>query len=199
MAYCCGYEKDKGRQWLEHSAESNSLQDQAKAALVRATVYQNQDLGNSYNQSGINQTETAAFKQWSHGLPVVELGEYHDFKDGEGVVVQVLHGTTADFDAFDQSKSNIESDLGGGFYFTNTEDDVSSNYAGLGPDLTAKVQLLAERIASETDREYDDPEVIKQAQEEFMQHQGMTMPVFVRFDNPVVLGGSNPTFLHLFI
>jgi hypothetical protein len=149
----------------------------------------------SYNQSGLKQTETQEFKKWSHDLPVIEMGESHDFKAGDGVVVQVLHGTTGDFDTFDQSKANIESDLGGGFYFTNTEDDVGTNYAGLGPDLTAKVQLLAERIASDTDREYDDPAVVKEAQEQFMQHEGMTMPVFVRFDNPVVLGGSNPTFL----
>lgn len=162
---------------------------------AKPIVIENPDTGNSYNQSGIDQTETPEFKKWSHDLPVIEMGKSHDFKSGEGVVVQVLHGTTSDFDTFDQSKANIESDLGGGFYFTNTEDDVGTNYAGLGPDLTAKVQLLAERIASNTDREYDDPAVVKEAQEQFMQHEGMTMPVFVRFDNPVVLGGSNPTFL----
>ena len=150
---------------------------------------------NTYSQNGLDQTKTPEFKAWAHGLPVIEMGESHDFKSSEGVVVQVLHGTTGDFDTFDQSKANIESDLGGGFYFTNTEDDVGTNYAGLGPDLTSKVQLLAERIASDTNREYDDPAVVKEAQEQFMQHEGMTMPVFVRFDNPVVLGGSNETNL----
>ncbi len=162
---------------------------------AKPIVIENPDLGNSYSQSGLNQTETPAFKAWSHDLPVVEMGDSFDFKSGEGVVVQVLHGTTGDFDTFDKSKANIESDLGGGFYFTNTEDDVGTNYAGLGPDLTSKVQLLAERIASDTDREYDDPAVVKEAQDQFMQHQGLTMPVFVRFDNPVVLGGSNETHL----
>ena len=150
---------------------------------------------NTYSQNGLDQTKTPEFKAWAHGLPVIEMGESHDFKSSEGVVVQVLHGTTGDFDTFDQSKANIESDLGGGFYFTNTKDDVGTNYAGLGPDLTSKVQLLAERIASDTNREYDDPAVVKEAQEQFMQHEGMTMPVFVRFDNPVVLGGSNETNL----
>ena len=33
-------EKTKGRKWLEHSAESNSRQDQVKAALTKASVYQ---------------------------------------------------------------------------------------------------------------------------------------------------------------
>lgn len=83
--------------------------------------------------------------------------------------------------------------MGAGFYFTNNKADVGENYAGLGPDLTNKVQLTAERIAADTDREYDDPDVIAEARAEFMANEGVTMPVFVRFDNPLVIGGKGET------
>lgn len=150
--------------------------------------------GVTYNQT-VDQTQTEGFKKWSHGNDVVMLGDEHEFEDGVGVVVQALHGTTGEFDTFERSKANVESDLGAGFYATNNPNDVSENYAGLGPDLTAKVERLAERIASETDREYNDPDVIAEAKQQYMANQGVTMPLFIRFDNPVVLGGSYPTEL----
>lgn len=147
------------------------------------------------NPNILYQSEQPGFEKWTHGHPVIELGESHEFKADEGVVVQVVHGTTGDFDTFDRSKANVESDLGGGFYFTNNVDDVGENYAGLGPDLTNKIERLAEQIAGETDREYNDPEVVAEAKARFMANQGTTMPVFVRFDNPAVIGGSQPTWL----
>ena len=150
--------------------------------------------GVTYNQT-VDQTQTEGFKKWSHGHDVVMLGDEHEFEDGVGVVVQALHGTTGEFDTFERSKANVESDLGAGFYATNNRNDVSENYAGLGPDLTNKVERLAERIASETDREYNDPDVIAEAKQQYMANQGATMPLFIRFDNPVVLGGSYPTEL----
>lgn len=147
------------------------------------------------NSNMFYQTDTAGFKKWSHGHEVIAMDESHEYKAGEGVVVEAVHGTTGDFDTFEQIKANIESDLGGGFYFTNNVADVGENYAGLGPDLTQKVELLAERIASETDREYNDPDVVAEARAQFMANEGFTMPVYVRFDNPVVIGGSQETFL----
>jgi len=123
------------------------------------------------------------------------MAEVPEFTSGEGVVVEVVHGTTSDFDTFDLKKSNPESDLGRGFYFTNNVDDVGINYAGIGPDLTNKIERTAERIADETGREYNDPEVVAEARNEFMQNQGVSMPVYVRFDNPVVIGGAGETFL----
>lgn len=146
-------------------------------------------------QSGRDQIDSLGFGLWSHGHPVVKIDEGHTFKSGEGVVVEALHGTTGDFDTFEQERANIESDLGGGFYFTNALGDVGENYAGMGPDLTNKIERVAEQIASETDREYNDPDVVAEARSQFMANEGLTMPVFVRFDNPVVLGGSGETFL----
>jgi hypothetical protein len=116
--------------------------------------------------------------------------------DEDGKPLVLYHGTTGDFTSFDLSKANPESDLGVGVYMSNTVDDVGNNYAGEGPDLTSKLEKLAERIAGETDREYDDPEVVKEAKAALsIQNQGFTMPVFTAIKNPVVIGGNNETSL----
>jgi hypothetical protein len=59
--------------------------------------------------------------------------------------------------------------------------------------LTQKVERLAEEIADQTDRKYNDPEVMAEAKSKFMTNQGFTMPVYVRFDNPMVIGGNYET------
>jgi len=131
------------------------------------------------------QTKTKAFKEWFADSKVV------DSKENPLIV---YHGTTADFDAFNRERGNIESDWGAGFYFTNERDDVSENYAGMGPDLTNKVQREAERIASETDREYNDPEVVAEARAKYAVHEGATIPAYLSIQNPVIVGGKGETY-----
>lgn len=151
-----------------------------------------------------DQTDTAGFQAWSKGHPVIQLDAGPVFEAGEPVVVEAIHGTTADVERFDRTKANIESDLGAGFYFSNTPDEIGANYAGLGPDLTNKIERLSEQL--EQSMEYDadtvdmSPEQIREeaqrrAREQFMANQGVSMPVYVRFDNPAVLGGNRETFL----
>lgn len=127
-----------------------------------------------------------AFKAWFGDSKVVD-------ENGDPLVV--YHGTTADFESYDRSKANSESDLGAGFYFTNTPEDVSENYAGFGPDLTNKIEREAERIASERDLEYDDPAVQAEARAKFATHEGATIPVYLSIQNPVEIGGDNETML----
>ena len=213
---------------------------QIKSAIGNNGNYDPND-ANILNQSAVppaptsgavlNQSQPAGegFEKWSHGHRVVTIDESQadEFKAGEGVVVEALHGTTGDFDTFQKQFANIESDLGGGFYFTNNPADVGENYAGLGPDLTNKVEIESERLAQqewEDDdqaqsilqeyldaegievevtednlqdmrEQYGEPALYFAARKKFMANQGTTMPVFVRFDNPVVLGGSKETFL----
>lgn len=177
----------------------NRIRSEASQRVGRASEEVKSGEGLGREEGGVlnqsSQSELATFKAWSNNNTFVDLDESHEFKDGEAVVVKALHGTTADYDVVNLQFANIESDLGGGFYASNSRDDVGNNYAGEGPDLTQKIQLEAERIASETDREYDDPEVIAEAKQKFKSNEGLTMPVFIRFDNPVVLGGNNETFL----
>ena len=130
--------------------------------------------------------ETKAFKDWFGESKIVD-------ENGDPLVV--YHGTTADFDAFDPNRAQTESDWGAGFYFSNNTADIEFNYAGIGHDLQNKIDQQAELIASETDREYDDPAVVAEAREAFMQHEGFTMPVYLAIENPAIIGGENETRL----
>lgn len=148
-----------------------------------------------YAQGAQDQTETPEFKAWSNNAPVYAPDQLDEYEGGPAVF-RLYHGTASDFTEFDRERANPESDLGAGFYFTNNPDDVSSNYAGEGPDLTQRIQLLAERIAGDTDRDYSDPDVLAEAREQLaVTHGGMAMPVFVKVQNPLLLGGENETFL----
>lgn len=131
-------------------------------------------------------TNTPAFKNWFGKSKV---------RSATGKPLVLYHGTTVDFDQFDRSKANPESDWGSGFYFTNTPEDVSVNYAGFGPDLTNKIQNRAEQIAGEEDKNYDDPDIQARARAEFAQHEGAVMPVYLKMDKPFVVGGDNETSL----
>lgn len=128
--------------------------------------------------------ENPKFKRWFGKSKVVD-------SDGNPLVVH--HGTPNDFTVFKREAANPESDLGAGFYFSNTPDDVSSNYAGLGPDLTSKIERRAEQLESNDNIPAD--EALKRAKAEMMQHQGATMPVYLRLKEPAIIGGPKETFL----
>ena len=141
------------------------------------------------------QTETPAFKRWSNDAPVIELGDDHEFRSGESVVVEALHGTTnADLTTFKRERANIESDMGAGFYASNTPEDVATNYANVdGPDLTQRVELLAERLEDDFDGDMDAAR--EEARKRLSEGAPNTMKLFIRFNNPVVIGGRGETFL----
>jgi len=133
-------------------------------------------------------TDTPEFKRWFGDSKVV---------DADGKPRVVYHGTTNDFTTFDNAAASIESDLGAGFYFSNEPEDVANNYAGEGPDLTQKIEMLAERIFQDDDVEVDEMtmDVARQmARERLSQSKPNTMPVYLSIKNPVVLGGDNETF-----
>lgn len=187
---------------VEHGADGKRMFIAFKPTQIKS-VFNNGDFDPN-NPNILNQDNTDGFKKWTHGHEVIEMGESHEYKAGEGVVVEAVHGTTGDFDTFDQSKANIESDLGGGFYATNNVDDVGSNYAGFGPDLTNKIERRKEQLYDELyddlkDQGLDQKEIERQVElrvlDELAPNSGVSMPVYVRFDNPVVIGGSQETFL----
>lgn len=76
-----GYEKSKGRNWLENSAASNSQQPQVKAALDNASVY---DASHVRNSSKV--------------------------VDSDGKPLTVYHGTFNDFSVFDKSRLGENTD-----------------------------------------------------------------------------------------
>ena len=140
-------------------------------------------------------TETLEFKRWSGGAPLVRLGESHEYRSGQPVVVEALHGTTnSDLTEFKRERANIESDWGAGFYASNTPDDVATNYANNdGADLTQRIELLAERLAS---NEFDDDmdAAREEAKKRLTQESPNTLKLYVRMSNPAVQGGPGETF-----
>src|ERR1700733_8217473 len=80
---------------------------------------------------------TSNFKNWFGASKVV---------DDEGAPKVLYHGTTHNFDTFNPSIANPENYLGKGIYLTDSPTDVNANYAGKGPDLTARIENKAEQI-----------------------------------------------------
>lgn len=112
-----------------------------------------------------NPEGTKEFKAWSEGLPVIQPGQH---EGGPGVFV-AFHGTThSDITQF-RRIGNAEGFLGRGPYFTTEADDASENYAGVGPDLTSRIEQEKESLANDLDtyaqadmlRDYFDAEPAK--------------------------------------
>lgn len=192
LARTFGVDVDKVDGNLLRGLATSALRQSAAGMLPRTVFYAEDRAGSA----AIDPT-TKAFKRWFGKSKVVD-------EDGEPLMV--YHGTTGDFDTFDRSRGNPESDFGAGFYFSNTPDDVANNYAGEGPDLTAKLQMEAERVADEMNAEagidswrYDSPQVMRAARKRLgVQHKGASMPVYLKMDNPLVVGdgrGGKDTFL----
>lgn len=66
----------------------------------------------------------------------------HDIHEG------LLHGSTHDITNFDASLTQQQNDLGQGIYLTDRPFDVNTNYAGEGPDLTNRIERLADELES---------------------------------------------------
>lgn len=141
------------------------------------------------------------FAEWAKGHRLVPVGSIApNFRAGEGVVVEAFHGTRGDFDVFDLNKADPEAHLGAGFYFSNTPEDVEHNYAGFGPDIAYKYERIRDEASWEVSNEGLDlsdtefeAEVDRRVSERMGSHDGMTMRVYVRFDNPLVIGAYHQT------
>jgi hypothetical protein len=90
--------------------------------------------------------QTEGYRAFAAGNKVV---------DGNGDLLVVYHGTTHEFRVFDPARGEAESWLGQAIYATDSIDDVNANYAGYGPDLTSRIDNLAERIAQEIELDAD--------------------------------------------
>lgn len=83
--------------------------------------------------------ETEAFKKW--------FGNSKTLND-DGTPIEFYHGSTNDFDTFDITYAAKGSYVGKGFYFSNSEEDINSNYTGGGNDHEHRIERLADRIQS---------------------------------------------------
>jgi hypothetical protein len=117
----------------------------------------------------VDPTKTQRFQRWSRGAEV---------KDEGGRAKVLYHGTMSDFSAFDIGRSNPESFFGAGFYFTDSADDVSLNYARWqGPDIDHRLEELVEQIHDEF---YADPEPYLEALAEL---RGTTVEALEELDH----------------
>jgi 2'-5' RNA ligase len=143
--------------------------------------------------------QTKAFKKWFANSKVV---------DDEGNPLIVYHGTTHDVKSFNPNLGNVENHYGKGMYFTDSKVDVAANYAtDVGPDITSRIENVAERIFNDLQEEWDQEhpgedfpeygsgeyeEIMGQAKEQAKEgivgeHGGATVPVYLSMQNPVIV------------
>ena len=113
-----------------------------------------------------------------------------------GYTIRGEHGTTNKFTIFDRSKGNADGNWGKGFYFTNNHDDAEANYANTeGPDLTAKIERLAEQLEWQEGYEDKSYEERKEAATKMLSEgEPRIIEAALRMEKPLVLGGDNETF-----
>lgn len=113
--------------------------------------------------------------------------------DEAGYTIEGNHGTTHEFNVFDVSRGNVENDMGRGIYLTNNEDDVTENYAGEGPDLTNRIEQLAERLEQDEDEDgepIDSEKAREMAREQLVGGTPRVIKGRIRMQNPVILDGQ---------
>jgi len=173
--------------------------NQVKSAELNTGEFNPNDA--RFNRSKYKPVDTTSenFKRWFKDSKAV---------DQDGDPVRVYHGTTFGFFAFDREKARKENDLGSAFYFSDERGDSDQNYAGMGPDLTNRYEAKVERLQQEIS---EDPEAFglrdnatdaaiekkahSLAKKELVGKKPQVMELYLSLQNPVVLGGDNPTYL----
>lgn len=99
----------------------------------------------------------------------------------------VYHGTTHDWTVFDPDRATPENDMGQGLYFTSSLEDAVRNYRGMGPDLTNKVERLAEHYIS-----LGDPpaKARAKAKREAVGKVEKVLTCNLKMRNPFIIGGG---------
>jgi hypothetical protein len=134
------------------------------------------------------------FKKWFGASKV---------REDEKTPLVVYHGTTHDFPSFTVERGNIENYWGAGFYFSSSAEDASDNYAGEGPDLTARIERAADNMELELEDELN-PEGTREGAIKARQialerartmlkgtHEGAVLPVYLKIVKPLVLGAPH--------
>ncbi len=108
--------------------------------------------------------------------------------DENGNLMPVYHGTMSGaFTVFDASKASVEGDMGAGFYFSSSYEDVNSNYEEGGQDLDNKIERLADRIEVEEDISHE--EAYEKAHKILIKGTHL-FEVYLNVKNPAYVGGT---------
>ena len=106
--------------------------------------------------------------------------------DENGNLKVLHHGTaTGEFTVFDKQKASPEGDWGAGFYLTDNEGDVETNYEDGGPDFDNKVARLAERIEMDEDVDYETAEEMAREQ---LYKGSYKIDAYIKIENPAIVG-----------
>lgn len=134
-------------------------------------------------------TKTPEFKNWFGKSQVV---------DAKGNPKVVYHGTTHEFNEFTPERGNPEAAYGTGYYFSSDPNDASENYAGsvskTGPDLTSRIETLAEQIANKG-TPYEQAK--EEARKQLSGGKPNVMPTYVKMENPVIVSPKGGTHFEL--
>ena len=143
--------------------------------------------------------------------------------DSSGKPLVVYHGTTHDFTTFDPSKTTKDSFYGQGLYFTSSKQDLENYANDEGPDLTRRIEFQSERLMQEWEDQWDDvkdqlgfgqleefpawgtyerDELNEKAKQESKKEiaggsGGMSMPVYLSLQNPVIVQKRGGTEFHI--
>lgn len=135
----------------------------------------------------------ARLKEWFGNSKIV---------DANGKPLRVYHGTTHDFSEFNPQVGSKDGHYGQALYFTSNPGDASDNYAGIGPDMQAKIEREAENLDTELQDageeapprwgtpEYDARmnELREKAMKRLLgQNRGAVYPVYLKIENPVTV------------
>jgi len=131
--------------------------------------------GNSFDSSDILASRTA-LGQESRGTEKWTAATAKFGKEGmtkeardaraeeQGFDMEVFSGSTFDIVAFDGDRARPDGDWGKASYASTSIEDVNENYAGIGPDLTARIELEAENIAQVMDyNDFERDQILEQA------------------------------------
>ena len=164
-----------------------------------------------YDSTGRKKISLSNIKEWKDYVPPVQNPAFLAWCNGSKVVdssgnpLIVYHGTTHDFNKFDDSSSNPANHYGRALYFTSSKTD-TENYAGIGPDLTSRIEHEADKLMSEW--EWSDNEEYKgKSWNELYQlakaevskklkgpHEGFVMPCYLRMIKPVIVSKQGGTY-----
>lgn len=123
-----------------------------------------------------DQTDTEEFKTWSQGLDLVEAGEEYA---GGPAVFTVYHGTTHSGITEFKREGLSEGFLGKGPYFTTDPEDASENYAGIGPDLTSRIEREKESLY-----DIDDPQSQADLLRDYFETEPGELPFYIKANEP---------------
>jgi len=150
-------------------------------------------------------TNTPAFKAWFRNSVV---------KEPDGSPKPVYHGSTHQFEVFNPSRSDVENYYGQGIYFTDSEGDVTRNYATpTGPDITNRIERRTDELINDlysemgedfpgyNTTEYQDlrADANERAIKEIVgpDEEGIVYATYLRIERPVVVTRKGGTEFYI--